>query len=51
MKPEGLRLERSHDPAPGGTAAHPAEAGLWEKFLSRGNLGMLSVLFSGAPRK
>ena len=34
---------RNSDPlqpnsAPGDTAAHPAEAGLWEKFLSRGNL-------------
>ena len=39
MKPEGLRLERSHDPAPGDTAVHPAAAGgLWERFLSRSNL-------------
>ena len=39
MKPEDSRSERSHDSAPDGTAAHPAEAGgLWEQFLSRGNL-------------
>ena len=39
MKPEEPRLERSSDPAPDGTAAHPAAAGsLWEQFLSRGNL-------------
>ena len=39
MKPEDERLERSSDPAPDGTAAHPAEAGsLWEQFLSRGNV-------------
>ena len=38
MKPEDVRPERSNDPAPDGTAAHPAEAGLWEQFLSRGNL-------------
>ena len=39
MKPEGPRSERSHDPAPGDTAAHPANAGsLWEQFLARGNL-------------
>ena len=39
MKPEHLRSERSSDPAPDDTAAHPAEAGsLWEQFLSRSNL-------------
>ena len=39
MKPEDSWSERSHDPAPGETAAHPAKAGgLWERFLSRGNL-------------
>ena len=39
MKPEDPRPERSSDPAPDDTAAHPAEAGsLWELFLSRGNL-------------
>jgi len=38
VKPEDLRPERSSDPAPDDTAAHPAEAGLWELFLSRGNL-------------
>ena len=38
MKPEDHRSERSQDPAPDGTVAHPAEAGLWEQFISRGNL-------------
>jgi RNA-directed DNA polymerase len=38
VKPEDFRSERSHDPAPDDTAAHPAEAGLWEQFVSRGNL-------------
>ena len=38
MKPKDLRPERSSDPAPDDTAAHPAEAGLWEQFLSRSNL-------------
>jgi retron-type reverse transcriptase len=38
VKPEDDRPERSNDSAPDGTAAHPAEAGLWELFLSRGNL-------------
>jgi RNA-directed DNA polymerase len=39
VKPEEPRLERSSDPAPDGTAAHPAEAGsLWGQFLARGNL-------------
>ena len=39
MKPEDARSERSSDPAPDDTAAHPADAGaLWEQFLSRGNL-------------
>ena len=39
MKPEDYRPERSSDPAPDDTAAHPADAGsLWELFLSRGNL-------------
>ena len=39
MKPEDYRSERSSDPAPDDTAAHPAEAGsLWELFLSRGTL-------------
>ena len=39
MKPVEPRLERSSDPAPDGTAAHPAAAGsLWEQFLSHGNL-------------
>jgi RNA-directed DNA polymerase len=38
VKPEDLRSERSSDPAPNDTAAHPAEAGsLWEQFLARGN--------------
>jgi group II intron reverse transcriptase/maturase len=39
VKPEDPRPERSSDPAPDGTAAHPANASsLWEQFLSRGNL-------------
>ena len=38
MKPEDAVPERSNDPAPDGTDAHPAEAGLWEQFLSRENL-------------
>jgi len=39
VKPEGAWLERSSGPAPGDTAAHPAEAGsLWEQFLARENL-------------
>jgi RNA-directed DNA polymerase len=39
VKPEGPRPERSGRPAPRDTAPHPAEAGgLWESFLSRGNL-------------
>ena len=39
MKPEDARPERSNDPAPDDTAAHPAKAGsLWEQFLSRENL-------------
>jgi hypothetical protein len=38
LKPEDRPSERSHDPAPGETVAHPAEAGLWEQLLSRSNL-------------
>jgi hypothetical protein len=38
VKPETPRRERSPSPAPSETAPHPAEAGLWERFLSRGNL-------------
>ncbi len=38
MKPDGVRPERSSDPAPDGTAAHPAEASLWEQFMARENL-------------
>jgi hypothetical protein len=38
VKPEGSGPERSPSPAPGDTAPHPAEASLWERFLSRGNL-------------
>jgi group II intron reverse transcriptase/maturase len=38
VKPEDARPERSNDPAPDDTAAHPAAASLWERFLSRGNL-------------
>jgi group II intron reverse transcriptase/maturase len=38
VKPKDPRSERSSDPAPDGTDAHPAEASLWELFLARGNL-------------
>ena len=38
MKPEGTRPERSPSPAPGDTAPHPADASLWDQFLSRENL-------------
>jgi group II intron reverse transcriptase/maturase len=38
VKPDDARPERSNDPAPDDTAAHPAEASLWERLLSRGNL-------------
>ena len=38
MKPEGSRPGHSSSPAPGDTAAHPAEASLWEQFLAPGNL-------------
>ena len=38
MKPEDARSERSPSPAPDDTAAHPAEASLWEQFLARENL-------------
>jgi RNA-directed DNA polymerase len=38
VKPEGDRRERSGFPAPDETAPHPAQASLWEQFLSRENL-------------
>ena len=38
MKPEDARSEHSRSPAPRDTAAHPAEASLWEQLLSRENL-------------
>jgi len=38
VKPDGARPERSSDSAPDVTAAHPAEASLWEMVFSRGNL-------------
>jgi hypothetical protein len=38
VKPEDAPAGRSGGPAPDDTAAHPAEAGLWEQFLSPGNL-------------
>jgi hypothetical protein len=38
VKPDGARPERSSDPAPDDTVAHPAEASLWETVFSRGNL-------------
>ena len=40
MKPEDHRSEQSPSPAPGDTAPHPAEASLWELFLSRENLAL-----------
>lgn len=38
MKPEGSQPEQSPSPAHGDTAPHPAEASLWEQFISRENL-------------
>jgi hypothetical protein len=38
VKPEDARLVRTSDPAPVDTAARPPEAGLRERFSSRGNL-------------
>jgi RNA-directed DNA polymerase len=38
VKPEDALPERSNDPAPDGTAAHPASGGLWEQLLARENL-------------
>jgi group II intron reverse transcriptase/maturase len=38
VKPEDHRRERSGGPAPGGTDAHSAGAGLWEHVFSRENL-------------
>ena len=38
MKPGDARSEHSRSPAPRDTAAHPAEASLWEQLLSRENL-------------
>jgi retron-type reverse transcriptase len=38
VKPEGTRPERSIGSAPDDTAAHPAEANLWEQVFSRENL-------------
>ena len=39
MKPDVSPPERSNDPAPDDTAAHPAlTRSLWEQFISRGNL-------------
>jgi group II intron reverse transcriptase/maturase len=38
VKPDGACPERSSDPAPDDTVAHPAEARLWEMVFSRGNL-------------
>src|SRR5919198_4277172 len=40
VKPEDVRPGRSNDPAPDDTAAHPAEANLWERFLARENLAL-----------
>ena len=38
MKPEDRPPERSIGSAPDDTAAHPAEASLWEQVFSRENL-------------
>jgi RNA-directed DNA polymerase len=38
VKPDDARRERSDSSAPVGTAPHPAQASLWEQFLSRENL-------------
>jgi len=40
VKPEDTRSGRSDGPAPDDTAAHPAEAGLWEQVMSRENLAL-----------
>lgn len=40
MKPDDARSERSGGPARGDTAAHRAEASLWEQTLSRENLAL-----------
>jgi len=40
VKPEDVRPERSNGPAPDDTAAHPAEANLWERLLARENLAL-----------
>jgi len=49
VKPEDLRAERSSSSAPGDTVPHPAEASLWEQFLSRGNLAERSDASSRTP--
>ena len=38
MKPEHARPERSNSAAPDDTSAHPAEASLWEQFISSESL-------------
>ncbi len=38
MKPDDARRERSGSPAPDESVPHPAQASLWERFLSRENL-------------
>jgi RNA-directed DNA polymerase len=38
VKPEGPRREQSSFPAQAETSPHPAQASLWEQFLSRENL-------------
>jgi RNA-directed DNA polymerase len=38
VKPDAIRKERSLSPATKSSDPHPAPAGLWESFLSRGNL-------------
>ena len=49
MKPDSTGPERSPSPAPGDTVSHPAEASLWEQFLSRGNLPRRSDVSSRTP--
>jgi group II intron reverse transcriptase/maturase len=38
VKPDDARRERSGSPAPDESVPHPAQASLWERFLSRENL-------------
>lgn len=38
VKPDGVYAGQSRSPAPDETVPHPAQASLWERFLSRDNL-------------